>query len=268
MAKKEISDQLKSFESYINDIPLVIDLKKLNGIYSAMKDRCYYCKDRYYKDYGGRGITICDEWLNKEVVPNTHNATKGWLAFKNWAITNGYKKGLTIDRIDVNKGYSPDNCRWITPKEQANNRRSNHFIIYNGVTKTISEWADYLGINQGVLYQRLKKAHFKNIEICFTTPVKSRYRLVEYNGKIQPLQDLCNELGLNFETVRKRLDRLHWSVEKALEIKTVPRKHLYTYKGKTQSLADWCKELHLNYSKINSRLCTLHWSVEKAFETE
>lgn len=71
MAKKELKEQLKSYEGYINDIPLVIDLKKLNGIFT-MKDRCYYCKDKYYKDYGGRGITICDEWLSRNGKVKAH----------------------------------------------------------------------------------------------------------------------------------------------------------------------------------------------------
>ena len=114
--------------------------------------------DKEYKYYGGRGIKICDEWEND------------FKAFYDWSINNGYSENLTIERINVNKNYSPDNCRWATRKEQANNRRTNRNISYNGETHNIRQWAEKLGINYNTLSSRINKYHW-TIERAFNNAI-------------------------------------------------------------------------------------------------
>lgn len=114
------------------------------GSYHSMMDRCYRETAKNYQNYGGRGIKVCEEW---------HNI----LAFEKWVHDSGYKKGLTLERIDVNKDYSPENCKWATPREQANNRRNTIYLEYHGETRTISEWAEKLGINHSTLKNRIHR---------------------------------------------------------------------------------------------------------------
>lgn len=120
--------------------------KHLAIVLCGMRKRCYKPKSNCYKNYGGRGITVCDEWMGKDGQKN----------FYKWAVENGYKKGMTIDRIDNNGNYTPDNCRWATPKTQAYNRSTNSYITIHGKTQTVSEWADEIGISRGAMQNRLR----------------------------------------------------------------------------------------------------------------
>ena len=112
------------------------------GTYHAMMDRCYRKTAANYDYYGGRGIRVCEEWHNVK-------------AFGEWAESNGYKKGLSLDRIDPQMDYSPDNCRWVTAKAQANNRRNTTYITAFGKTMTLSEWSAETGISRSTLSSRL-----------------------------------------------------------------------------------------------------------------
>jgi hypothetical protein len=135
---------------------------------SAMQQRCYNPAHKAYKNYGGRGITICNEWLNNSK------------SFFDWAIKAGYREGLTLDRIDNNGNYSPENCRWATMKEQQNNRRNNHLYFIEGVGNTIGEWATSLNISVNTLFKRLKMGWSE--EKTFTTPCDKRYSR-EWKGR-------------------------------------------------------------------------------------
>lgn len=127
---------------------------RLYRIWNGIKNRTNLNnKKPLYKNYSGRGITICEEW--QEFLP-----------FYNWAMQNGYKDNLTIDRIDVNGNYEPTNCRWATYKEQQNNRRNNVFLEYNGERHTLAEWEEKLNMNRGLLKNRIKNGW--NVERALT----------------------------------------------------------------------------------------------------
>lgn len=130
-------------------------------LYSAfynMRSRCYYKKNLMYKNYGGRGIRVCEEWESFE-------------SFKKWAFANGYEEGLTLERIDVNKNYCPENCKWIPVKDQYLNRTDSHKITAFGKTQTLKEWADEIGIKYDTLERRIN-AYGWPVEKALKTPVK------------------------------------------------------------------------------------------------
>ena len=109
-----------------------------------MKERCFNEKSKSYKNYGAKGITICNEWFDFSL-------------FSKWALSAGYENGLTLDRIDVNKNYSPQNCRWADWITQNNNKSNNRKIPFNGQIKTVSEWAREYNMHRSVLWYRLIK---------------------------------------------------------------------------------------------------------------
>jgi len=137
--------------------------ERLYDIWNAMKGRCSNSKYILYNRYGGRGITVCKEWLGS------------YIAFREWALSNGYNDNLTIDRINNDGNYEPSNCRWATYKEQALNTSKNFYITYNGITKTLEEWGTEFGIKPNTLRYRIKK-HKWSIEKALTTPINEKYR--------------------------------------------------------------------------------------------
>ena len=128
--------------------------------YKAMMERCYLPSSGNYERYGGKGVTVCEEW---------HDINK----FAEWAEYSGYAPGLTIDRLDSSKGYSPDNCRWATKKQQSNNRKNTIFYTYKGETKALTDWARLYGINRYTLYDRIEKRGWR-VEKALETPVGAK----------------------------------------------------------------------------------------------
>lgn len=198
-----------------------------------MKNRCYNPNNKFYKDYGGRGITVCEEWIDKK---NGHSN------FQKWALKNGWSQGCSIDRIDVNGNYEPTNCRWATPKEQANNRRNNCPVTINGVTKNATEWAEEIGISERSFMSRIKYGW-------------SEERLLE--PKYKPLKMTKAEMAKEIREWRKAeeqglLLRVPVAVGgKVYEIieETVPNNYFYISEHEVQDVSakavkyadDWCE---------------------------
>lgn len=132
-------------------------------VWTNIKQRCYYKKAINYKDYGARGILICDIWL------------KGFVSFYNWAIENGWENGQEIDRINNDGNYEPSNCRIVDRKTNVRNRRSTIFIEYKGEIKPLAEWAEITGIKYTILTQRIHKLKMP-IDKAFENKKHSRWQ--------------------------------------------------------------------------------------------
>jgi hypothetical protein len=125
-----------------------------------MKQRCENSSVPHYKRYGGKGVTVCAEWHD-------------FINFEKWSLENGYDDTLTIDRIENSKGYSPENCRWVSNLIQQRNRKNNHLLTYNGETHCISEWSEILGISRSVITLRVSRYGY-SVEEAFNKPVRRR----------------------------------------------------------------------------------------------
>lgn len=133
---------------------------RLKTIWTNMKSRCNNPNVKAYPRYGGRGIEVCREWSDS------------FKAFEKWALENGYSENLTIDRIDVNGNYCPENCRFVTYTENNQNRRDNVLLEFNGEVHCLTEWSRIMGIGQSVLTNRLKRGW--SVAKASTYPVDHR----------------------------------------------------------------------------------------------
>ena len=134
--------------------------RRLYTEWAAMKARCYNPRNKRYDRYGGRGIAICDEWR------------ESYETFRNWALANGYRDDLTIERNDTDGDYCPENCKWATQKEQQNNRSNNVKIDYHGETMSMKQWAERVGMEYSCLYARLNRGW--TFERAISTPSRAK----------------------------------------------------------------------------------------------
>lgn len=206
-------------------------------IWASMKNRCTCTTNTGYHKYGGRGITVCEEWLE----------------FQNFYRDMGDPpEGYTLDRIDGNKGYSPDNCRWADSYVQANNTSRNINISYNDKTQTLAQWCRELGIP----YNRVKHRYANGIRPpeLFSkeklSPDTSKY-MVTYQGKTQSLSKWADELGIKYGTLAERY-RQGLRPPELLDTNKLSCV-LIEYNGIKKSVADWSDELDIPYSTLVQR---------------
>ena len=163
---------------------------RLHNIWCGINNRCNP-NHKNTEGYGKRGITICDEWAEFE-------------NFREWAITNGYRDGLTIERIDVNGNYCPENCKWIELEKQARNRRTTKWVVYNGREMSLAEASEIAGLPYKAVHYRIKKLGW-SVEKALSEPMKD---------SSLSLKRRCDELGLNYHSVYNRIYN-GWSEEEA-----------------------------------------------------
>lgn len=221
-----------------------------------MKERCYVKTNTSYSNYGGRGIKVCDEW--QEFVP-----------FMKWAYENGYDENAprgecTLDRIDSNGDYCPENCRWVNSKIQANNRRTNVYIKYNGELDTLSNHARKAGLKPTTVEGR--KINGVKPERMFR---KLRQpKLISYNGTDYTVKEFCNKFKVSRSPVERRILREGENPEDALkhikENKKRPMKRnrkVYQYDSDMNFLKEWDNastvEKVLGFKKGAIRSCCL-----------
>lgn len=174
---------------------------RLYRIWIGMRQRCGNPNDHAYPLYGGRGIFVCTEWESN------------FQAFKEWSYANGYTDKLTIDRIDGNKGYYPENCRWADMHTQQNNTSRNIRIVFCGEERTISEWAEFLGIPYQTIWHRYEKG-FPIDQVLGLHKMKKAG--ISCFGETHTLKEWSLITGIPSGTISNRIYRCGWSVEKAL----------------------------------------------------
>jgi hypothetical protein len=214
----------------------------------GMKQRCYNQKFSKYHLYGGKGITVCDRWLE---------------SFENFYEDMGDrpKDKTSLDRINSDLGYSKENCRWATDIEQSNNTNRNVFITFNGKTQTITQWAHELNISANTLSGRLSKGW--TVERSLTTPIQKRPTII-YDGIELTYKEWANKLGFDEWTIPTRL-KLGWTIERALTTPLLEIKK-YKYNNEEFTLKEWSEKIGISIETIQSRLSN-GWDFEKIVTT-
>lgn len=198
-------------------------------IWKGMNQRCHNPNDTAYPNYGGRGITVCDRW-------------RGEHGFENFLADIGKRpsKEYSIDRIDNSKGYSPDNCRWATLKQQANNKRNNILVEIDGELYTLPEACEKKGLPQDRIRNRVDRGMAPEKAISELDMSNTIY--LEVDGVIDSISGWAKTNGLKISTVFNRINHLGWSYLDAVTIKENPRVHYIVINSVRKTADEWCEE--------------------------
>ena len=182
----------------------IYENKRLYNIYNKVKRRCFEASEQRCKDYGGRGITMCNAWVNSFDV------------FADWAKTHGYTDDLTLERIDVNGNYCPENCMWITRVQQARNKRDTVIVEYNGRNVKLIELAENAAVTYDTLHDRIFRRGWDVKTAVCTPSMRTKKSFAQK----------CREAGINPGTASSRIRKFGWKEEDALNtpVKTYSKK--------------------------------------------
>lgn len=175
---------------------------RLYNIRKAMLERCRNPNNSHYHRYGGRGIKVCDEWV------------ESYEAFKEWALSAGYEDGLSIDRIDNDGDYCPENCRWADDITQGNNKNNIKKYEFRGEKHSLAEWARILNVSRELLKDRIVRLKW-DVEKAFTMPPR-KCQPVEYNGETHTWEEWSEITGIAKSTLQSRYYTLRWNIEEVL----------------------------------------------------
>jgi hypothetical protein len=224
--------------------------------WKGIKRRCFNPNEKQYKDYGGRGITICERWANN---------------FEAFLLDMGEPptEYHSLDRIDVNGNYEPGNCRWATSKEQNRNKRTNVTYEYNGQQYFLIELAEKFKIPFSTLAGRIITLKW-SVKKAVETPVASYKKdpVFVWDGQARTIASLAKEYGVDYQLVRNRVAN-GWDIKDALLKPVRPVKRLMTYEfnGQSRTLTEWSKEYGMKMSTLHARVCRRGWDIGKALTT-
>lgn len=235
---------------------------RLYTVYGDMKSRCTNPNAPNYYLYGGRGITICDEWSDS------------YLNFKEWALSHGYDENAkygecTLDRVDVNKGYSPDNCRFVSLKVQANNKRNTRYVEFNDQDITLSDFSDITGIGKNTIRDRMKRMGMTPEEIA-NTPIDDFQKKITVDGATDTLTNFCEMYHRNRELVRDRIFKQGWDPKIALTTPLCfasPKYDTHEYMGAIGNYRDFDRAMGFKGGTISSRVRKQGMTFEEALTT-
>ena len=218
-------------------------------VWTGIIDRCCRESSRAFKNYGGRGIRVCDEWRASYVAFLRDMGRKP-------------TPGHTIDRINNDGNYEPGNCRWATRKEQMQNTRINVFLEHEGRRQTVAQWAEELGINYHTLYNRVQLGWTTERALTPDAAPTIHRVLYEHNGERLWIGDWSNRTGLPFWTIKGRL-RQGWTMDAALTTPHISTRTLTMFRGEVLSIHQIAERTGAEYALLRSRIQN-GWEVERA----
>ena len=212
---------------------------KLSRRLSKIKGRCYNKNNNRYSNYGARGIVVCDEWNE-----NTES-------FIQWSLNNGYKEGLSIDRIDNNGPYSPSNCRWVNDYVQANNKSDTLYIEYRGKRKSLAEWCRELDISYEMTRKRFHKGW--SIEELFNTDSNCHYVKLKINGEEKTITEWSKIYNIPRTIIAQRYYKGDSPEECLREVGEFKQRDLIDIEGEKITFKEAAQKLNISYFTLKGR---------------